>query len=374
MVFCYCGFTIEAISLYYNGLTFYYKLLTCTELKKYHYFKMNINFVRKVFLMSDLKRIREPISKELSEFETHFRSAIKSKVPLLDVITNYILRRKGKQLRPTFVFLTSSTLGGITPSSFTAASMIELLHTASLIHDDVVDESYERRGFFSLNALWRSKIAVLVGDYLLSRGLLLSVERHEYDLLQIVTEAVKEMSEGELLQLRKSRRLNITMEEYFEVIRKKTAALIAACTACGARAVSNDEDVIRRMKAFGENAGIAFQIKDDLFDYDRNGKIGKPTGNDIKEKKMTLPLIYALKQCTPSERNHIIHIVRRQNKNAKKVDEVLTFVEKHGGLDYAMEQMNTYKDKALEILRSFPHNVSRDSLEHLVKFTVQRKK
>ncbi len=324
--------------------------------------------------MSDLKIIREPILRELSEFEKHFRLALKSSVPLLDVITNYILRRKGKQLRPTFVFLTSSTLGGITPSSYTAASLIELLHTASLIHDDVVDESYERRGVFSLNALWRSKIAVLVGDYLLSRGLLLSVERQEYELLRIVSEAVKEMSEGELLQLRKSRRLNITMDEYFEVIRKKTAALIAACTACGARAVCEDEEIISRMKAFGKNAGIAFQIKDDLFDYDRNGKIGKPTGNDIKEKKITLPLIYALKQCSSSERTHIIHIVRRQNKNAKKVDEVLNFVDKYGGLDYARDQMETYRDKALEILCSFPQNPSRDSLERLVNYTVLRRK
>ncbi len=259
--------------------------------------------------MSELKLIREPIQKELEEFEEHFKTVMKSSVPLLDVITNYILRRKGKQLRPTFVFLTSSMLGGINTSSYTAASMIELLHTASLVHDDVVDESYERRGFFSLNALWRSKIAVLFGDYLLSKGLLLSVERQEYELLKIVSEAVREMSEGELLQLRKSRKLNITMEEYYEVIRKKTAALIAACTASGATAVSKDEDIIARMKAFGENAGVAFQIKDDLFDYNRNGKIGKPTGNDIKEKKMTLPLIYALQQC-PSirkEQNYPYH-------------------------------------------------------------------
>jgi len=335
---------------------------------------MYITFAANVFLMSDLKLIREPIKKELEEFEKHFKSEMKSSVPLLDVITNYILRRKGKQLRPTFVLLTSSMLGEVSPSSYTAASLIELLHTASLIHDDVVDESYERRGFFSLNALWRSKIAVLVGDYLLSKGLLLSVEHREFDLLSIVSEAVREMSEGELLQLRKSRRLNITMDEYFEVIRKKTAALIAACTACGARAVSTDKDVISRMKEFGENAGIAFQIKDDLFDYNRNGKIGKPTGNDIKEKKMTLPLIYALQQCTSAEKSKIIHIIRHQNKNAKKVDKVLDFVDQYNGLEYAEGQMRHYKDKAIAILKSFPQNPARDSLEQLVNFTVDRKK
>ncbi len=324
--------------------------------------------------MSELKLIREPIQKELEEFEEHFKAVMKSSVPLLDVITNYILRRKGKQLRPTFVFLTSSMLGGINTSSYTAASMIELLHTASLVHDDVVDESYERRGFFSLNALWRSKIAVLFGDYLLSKGLLLSVERQEYELLKIVSEAVREMSEGELLQLRKSRKLNITMEEYYEVIRKKTAALIAACTASGATAVSKDADIIARMKAFGENAGVAFQIKDDLFDYDRNGKIGKPTGNDIKEKKMTLPLIYALQQCPASEKSRIIHIIRRQNKNSKKLDEVLNFVANYHGLEYAEGKMNSYKDKALEILFTFPQNPARDSLARLVNYTVERKK
>ena len=324
--------------------------------------------------MSELKLIREPIQKELEEFEKHFKAVMKSSVPLLDVITNYILRRKGKQLRPTFVFLTSSMLGGINTSSYTAASMIELLHTASLVHDDVVDESYERRGFFSLNALWRSKIAVLFGDYLLSKGLLLSVERQEYELLKIVSEAVREMSEGELLQLRKSRKLNITMEEYYEVIRKKTAALIAACTASGATAVSKDEDIIARMKAFGENAGVAFQIKDDLFDYNRNGKIGKPTGNDIKEKKMTLPLIYALQQCPASEKSRIIHIIRRQNKNSKKIEEVLNFVDNYHGLEYAEGKMKFYKDKALEILFTFPQNPARDSLARLVNYTVERKK
>ncbi len=324
--------------------------------------------------MSDLEQIREPVKRELKEFEKHFKSVMKSSVPLMDIITNYILRRKGKQLRPTFVLLTSSMLGVINPSTYTAASLIELLHTASLVHDDVVDESYERRGFFSLNALWRSKIAVLVGDYLLSKGLLLSVERQEYELLKIVSEAVREMSEGELLQLRKSRRLDITMDEYFDVIRKKTAALIAACTASGARAVSTDEDTISRMKLFGENTGIAFQIKDDLFDYDRNGKIGKPTGNDIKEKKMTLPLIYSLQQCNTSEKRRIIHIIRHQNKNARKVDEVMNFVDKYNGLEYAEGKMRFYKERAMEILQSFPQNPSRDSLAHLVNFTIERKK
>jgi octaprenyl-diphosphate synthase len=232
--------------------------------------------------MKDLNKIREPIKSEIREFEKHFSKSMKSSIPLFNIITNYILRRKGKQIRPTLVLLSSSMLGGITESSYTAASLIELLHTASLVHDDVVDESFERRGYFSLNAIWKSKIAVLFGDYLLAKGLLLSLEQKEYELLEIVSEAVKEMSEGELLQLRKSWRLDITMDEYFEIIRKKTAALIAACTASGARAYTDSQDVVEKMKSFGYNLGIAFQIKDDLFDYERNGKIGKPTANDIK--------------------------------------------------------------------------------------------
>lgn len=324
--------------------------------------------------MSELNRIRKPIEKELVVFEKHFRKSIKSSIPLLDVITNYILRRKGKQIRPTFVLLSANMFGPLEESAYTAATLIELLHTASLIHDDVVDESYERRGFFSLNALWRSKIAVLVGDYLLSKGLLLSVERKEYDLLEIVSEAVKQMSEGELLQLRKARKLDITMDQYFEIIEKKTAALIAACTACGARAAGQNGEVIKKFHEFGKNVGIAFQIKDDLFDYQKVNSIGKPVANDIKEKKLTLPLIYALQSAPGSESSKIIRTIRRKSRDASRVDEVIEFVKKYNGLDFASEKMNEYKDRALSILEEFPENESRKSLTDLVNFTVTRKK
>jgi octaprenyl-diphosphate synthase len=324
--------------------------------------------------VNDLERIRKPIAKEIKEFEKHFRSSIQSNIRILDIITRYILRRKGKQIRPTFVLLTSSMLGGIKESTFTAATLIELLHTASLVHDDVVDESYERRGFFSLNALWKSKIAVLVGDFLLAKGLLVSVERKEYDMLELVSEAVRDMSEGELLQLRKSRKLDITMDEYFEVIGKKTAALIAACTATGARAVVEDKEVIEKMKDFGLNVGIAFQIKDDLFDYQKSGNIGKPKGNDIQEKKMTLPLIYALSNSPGSEKSRIRRIIRRKTKKSEDINTVYSFIEKYGGFEYAEKRMFEYRDSAIEILDGFPDNTSREALRELVNFTVMRKK
>ncbi|MCK4922122.1 MAG: polyprenyl synthetase family protein, partial [Bacteroidales bacterium] len=263
---------------------------------------------------------------------------------------------------------------GITKSSYTAASLIELLHTASLVHDDVVDDSYERRGYFSLKAIWGSKVAVLVGDFLLSQGLLLSVAHKEFELLSLVSEAVKEMSEGELLQIKKSRRLDITMEEYFEVIRKKTAALIAACTASGAKSVGKSEEDIQLMKDFGYNLGCAFQIKDDLFDYEKNGKIGKPIGNDIKEKKMTLPLIYSLQNCSTKERKKIIYIVRKDNKNKKRLEEIFQFVEKYKGLEFAEQKMNSYKNQALDILSNFPDNNAKTSLIDLLNYTVNRKK
>jgi len=324
--------------------------------------------------MNDLKSIRKPIESELADFEKHFKDSLKSPVPLLGAITNHILRRKGKQIRPTFVLLTASMLGGITKSTYIAASMIELLHTATLVHDDVVDDSYERRGYFSLKALWKSKIAVLVGDYLLAKGLLLSVNNKEYDLLNIVSEAVKEMSEGELLQMRKSRRLDITMDEYYEIIEKKTAALIASCTACGAKSAGSSEEVVLKMKEFGKNVGIAFQIKDDLFDYNKSGKIGKPTANDIKEKKMTLPLIYALQKSDPAEKKRIIKIVRKQNKNGKKVDKVIEFVKRNKGIEHALEKMKYYSDEAINILEDMPKNDSTASLKELVLFTINRKR
>lgn len=323
--------------------------------------------------MNELKKIREPISKELTEFEIYFRDSLRSNIPLLEIVTRYILRRKGKQLRPTLVLLSASLLGKINEASFTAAALIELLHTASLVHDDVVDESYERRGFFSINALWKSKLAVLVGDFLLAKGLLLSVEKKQYALLEIVSEAVRDMSEGEILQIQKVRRLNISMDDYFEVIRKKTAALIAACAASGARSVDASEDDIRKIKTFGELIGTAFQIKDDLFDYQRDHKIGKPTANDIKEKKMTLPLIYSLHNRSTNESKNIRKLIRNASKNSGKVDEIIEFVKKSGGIEYAESKMLEFKLKALTLLREFPDNPSRRSLEALVEFTTNRK-
>ena len=324
--------------------------------------------------MRDLNQIREPIKEELKIFEKHFRETLKSNIPLLDVVTNYILRRKGKQMRPAFVLLTARMFGEIGNSSYTAASLIELLHTASIIHDDVVDESFERRGFFSINALWKSKIAVLVGDYFLGKGLLLSIERKEYTLLEIVSEAVREMSEGELLQIQKVRKLNITMDEYFNIIRKKTAALIAACTATGAQSAGANSSQVQLMKEFGELAGIAFQIKDDLFDYKKNGITGKPSANDIKEKKLTLPLIYALNNCPALEKRSIISIIRHHNRNSEKVNVVIDFVEKYGGMTFAEMKMEEYKNSAISKLESFPDSESKKSLIELVEFTTRRKK
>jgi octaprenyl-diphosphate synthase len=324
--------------------------------------------------MSLLNEIRKPIHSEMQRFEKHFRESMKSNIPLLNVITNYLLRRKGKQMRPMFVFLTAGLCGEITPSSFVAASLIELLHSASLIHDDVVDESYERRGFFSINALWKSKVAVLLGDYLLAKGLLLSLKEKEHELLRLVTDAVREMSEGELMQIQKSRKLNITKEEYFDIIRKKTATLIAACTACGAWSASNDNGLTEKFRVFGEKVGMAFQIKDDLFDYQQKGFIGKPTGNDIKEKKFTLPLIHALEVCPEKERKHIIRTIRKHNNNANKVQEVIGFARTHGGLEYSETQMHNYRNEAMAILDEMPDNQHKKSLQDLVNYVVDRKK
>jgi octaprenyl-diphosphate synthase len=324
--------------------------------------------------MATLNEIKKPVEFEISEFEKYFQSSLESKIPLLKIVLNYILRRKGKQMRPLFVLLSAKTLGNITPSSYVAASLIELLHTSSLIHDDVVDESYERRGAFSVNALWKSKISVLVGDFLLAQGLLLSVKNKTYDLLEIVSDAVKEMSEGELLQIQKSRKLDITESQYYEIIEKKTASLIAACTACGAKSVTDDLEIVDQMKSFGKLTGIAFQIKDDLLDYEPKGMIGKPTGNDIKEKKLTLPLIYALGQTTTSSKKSILRIINKPNKNQARVNEVIEFVKSNNGIGYAIEKMHDYKNQALEILNAFDPSSSRQSLIDLVNFTVERKK
>lgn len=308
----------------------------------------------------------------MDEFEVKFKSSMKSSVPLLDKITNYIVKRKGKQMRPMFVFLTANVCGGINESTYRAAALIELLHTATLVHDDVVDDSNERRGFFSVNALWKNKIAVLVGDYLLSRGLLLSVDNHDFKLLGIVSNAVREMSEGELLQIEKARRLDIAEPVYFEIIRQKTASLIASCCSCGAASASDDEDKISRMRDFGQFTGIAFQIKDDLFDYGSGEHIGKPTGIDIKEKKMTLPLIYALNKAGYSEKRKIINIVKNHNTDPQRVAEVIGFVQKSGGIQYAEQRMHEYRSKALDILDTFPDSPSRTSLVNLVKYTTER--
>jgi len=324
--------------------------------------------------MSSVDKIKAPIAEEMKKFEPFFKSSMKSKVPLLDIITNYILRQKGKQMRPMFVFLTAKLCGNVTDSTYHGAALIELLHTATLIHDDVVDDAYQRRSFFSINALWKSKIAVLIGDYFLSKGLLLAIDHSEFDLLRIVSEAVKEMAEGELLQIEKSRKLDITEETYFDIIRKKTATLIASCTAAGARSANASDEAIQKMKNFGINVGLAFQIKDDLFDYEQTNLVGKPTGNDIQEKKMTLPLIFVLNRASSQERKKILDIVKHHNKNQKKVREVVEFVKQNGGLDYATQKMNEYKDKAMKILEDFPDNEAKISLIELVEYTTNRNK
>jgi len=325
--------------------------------------------------MSVVDKIKAPIKDEMEKFEPFFRSSMQTRVPLLNIIMNYLLRRKGKQMRPMFVFLTAKMLKDeVGESTFTAASLIELLHTATLIHDDVVDEAYERRGFFSINALWKSKISVLVGDYLLSKGLLLAVEHNEYELLKIVSVAVREMSEGELLQIQKSRKLNLTEEVYYDIIRKKTASLIAACTACGAKSSGADDSLVEKMWQFGEYVGMAFQIKDDLLDYQNNGGIGKPSGNDIKEKKLTLPIIYALEKSSLTEKKKMLSIVKRHNKNKQKVQEVIDFVIAKGGIEYASQRMHEYKNKALSLLNGIPDNSSKGALEELVNYVVIRKK
>jgi octaprenyl-diphosphate synthase len=310
----------------------------------------------------------------MEEFEGRFRSSMRSNVALLDKITRYIVKRKGKQMRPLFVFLSAKMVGGTNDSTYRAATLIELLHTATLVHDDVVDDSDTRRGFFSISALWKNKIAVLVGDYLLSRGLLLSVKHKDYHLLEITSRAVEEMSEGELLQIEKARKLDITEDVYFSIITKKTASLIASCCASGAASVSEDKAIIEQMRLFGETVGIAFQIRDDLFDYGTDTGIGKPTGIDIKERKMTLPLIYALNKADSSEKRFIINTIKNNNTDEKRVAEVIALVSKLGGIDYTVTRMNEYRDKALDLLASFPANSSRESLIELVNFVIDRKK
>ncbi|ACU64389.1 polyprenyl synthetase family protein [Chitinophaga pinensis] len=319
-----------------------------------------------------MDEIKHLISKELQDFESKFSDAVKSHVPLLDRIMHYIVKRKGKQIRPMFVLLSAKLFNNnIQESTYRAAALVELLHTATLVHDDVVDDANERRGFFSINALWKNKIAVLVGDYLLSKGLLLSVDNNEFRSLKILSEAVKEMSEGELLQIEKTRKLNIKEDIYFEIIRRKTASLLASACAAGAWSTTNDDETTEKMRLFGEKVGVAFQIKDDLFDYGSD-KIGKPTGIDIREKKMTLPLIYTLEHATPDIRRRIINIVKNHNTDKDKVAEVIDLVKKSGGIEYTQEKMFQYRDEALAVLHSFPANDIRAGLETLVRYTTDR--
>ncbi len=321
-----------------------------------------------------IQQIQEPIIEEMKAFEKHFRNSMKSSVPLLDKITHYIVKRKGKQMRPMFVFLSAKLFGETQKSTYHAASLIELLHTATLVHDDVVDEAYKRRGFFSINALWKNKIAVLVGDYLLSRGLLLSVENEEFELLRIVSQSVKLMSEGELLQIEKARKLDISEEVYFDIITKKTATLIASCCATGASSAKQTPEVVEQLRLFGETVGICFQIKDDLFDYGSGDGIGKPAGIDIKEKKMTLPLIFSLSQCSKSEKKRILRLIKKKQISKQEVKEVVSFVEQAGGIKYAQEKMYQLRDSAMEQLQSFPDNSARKALHDLVWYTTERKK
>lgn len=318
--------------------------------------------------------IKEPIVSEMGIFEKRFKDSMASKVPLLDRITHFIVKRKGKQMRPMFVFLSAKLFGKVNDASYIAASLIELLHTATLVHDDVVDDASQRRGFFSLNALWKNKIAVLVGDYLLSKGLILSLENDQFELLKIVSNAVKEMSEGELLQIEKSRSLNLEESVYFDIIRQKTASLVAACCASGASSVGSTHEEIELMRVFGEATGLAFQIKDDLFDFGIGEDIGKPRGIDLKENKLTLPIIYSLNQAQNSEKNHIIRTIKKKKHSRKKVDEVLQFVQQHKGLEYAQHKMHELRDRALNTLNQTPSNEARNSLEQLVNYTISRNK
>ena len=324
--------------------------------------------------MKPVELIKLPIQNEMELFEKKFKDAMLSKVPLLNRITYYIVRRKGKQMRPMFVFLVAKMVsdGGFDERTYRGASVVELIHTATLVHDDVVDDSNRRRGFFSINALWKNKIAVLVGDFLLSKGLLLSIDNEDFDLLKLISIAVREMSEGELLQIEKARKLDITEDIYFDIIRQKTATLIAACCGIGAASVGANNDTVQQMRKFGEYIGIAFQIKDDLFDY-TDAKIGKPTGIDIKEQKMTLPLIHTLNTCSKKEKAWIINSIKKHNKDKKRVKEVIAFVKENGGIEYTISKMNDYKNRALTILENYPESPYKKSLLQMIDYVVERK-
>jgi octaprenyl-diphosphate synthase len=323
--------------------------------------------------MLSINDIKKPIAADIDVFEQRFKASMQSSVPLLDRITHYIVKRKGKQIRPMFVFFSAGVCGGITDATHRGAALVELLHTASLVHDDVVDNSYQRRGFFSINALWKNKIAVLVGDFLLSKGLLLSVEHNDFALLKIVSEAVRQMSEGELLQIEKVRRMDISEDVYYDVIRQKTASLLASCCASGASSAGADAETVEKMRLFGEKTGIAFQIKDDMFDFGTDD-VGKPVGIDIKEKKVTLPLIYALNNCDGAEKKKMINLVKNHNDDPEKISAIIVFVNQRGGLQYAETQMKKYQEEAFAILNTFPDSDARRGLEQLVRFTTERNK
>lgn len=324
--------------------------------------------------MQSLDQIKKGISKELVEFETFFKTEIKSQDYLLNTITKYILKTKGKQMRPMLVFLSAKLHGEISKSTYSAAFLIELMHTATLIHDDVVDDSMTRRGLFSINALWKNKIAVLVGDFFLAKGLLHAVQEKEFALLEIVSDAVKEMSEGELIQMEKARMLNITEDVYFDIIEKKTASLIAATVLAGAKSVSDDTTNLEKIKKIGILIGLAFQIKDDIFDYEQVNLIGKPTGNDIKERKITLPLLYVISKANSEEKKWIYSILKKHNNDSQKVKSLITFVKTNGGIDYSINKMNNLRDEALTLLYSYPENEARNAFESLIHYITERKK
>ncbi len=324
--------------------------------------------------MSSIDQIKAPIQSELKAFEKFFNDSVKSDVMLLNLITKYVIKRKGKQMRPIFVFLSANLFDKSNQATHHGAALIELMHTATLIHDDVVDNSNQRRGFFSVNALWKNKIAVLLGDFLLSKGLLLAVNNGHYDLLQIVSKAVEQMSEGELLQIEQTRKLNITEAVYYEIIRKKTAVLLASCAAVGAKSVGAEPSKVEQMWQMGQDLGMAFQIKDDLFDYDAHNNTGKPSGNDIQEKKMTLPLIYALSKADSSKAKSIKKIINQKVKTQAQVQEVVNFVKIQGGMQYASERMNEFKTKAIDTLQTFPESEYKTALMALIQYTIERNK
>ena len=330
-----------------------------------------MNYARIMVTLSDIKK---PVKAEMGQFEAYFARVMQSDVPFVRLLLNHILRRKGKQMRPLLVFLTAKLNGPVTESTYVAASLIELLHTATLVHDDVVDDAKERRGLPTINSIWNSKIAVLIGDFLLAQGLLISVNKKTYRMLGVTSAAVQEMISGELIQMQKTYSLNLSEDDYYRIIKKKTAALISACTSCGALSTSEDEVVIKNMKEFGESVGIAFQIKDDLLDYIGNGLTGKKEGNDIKEKKITLPLLYALRQAGPFEKRRVIRILRKKKKCKNDIRFVIDFVKKHDGLGYASGVMESYSKKAFDILTAYPDSEVKSALQQFIQFNTEREK